>query len=372
MNDVIEAITGIEQQETIPDAVVRSADQIELVDMSPEALRRRMAHGNIYPPERVDTALSNYFREGNLGALRELALMWVADRVDEALERYRETHGITSTWETRERVVVAITGAPGGEAVIRRAARMAARTKSELIGVYVRSSDGLADSGSTEGLVSQRHLLDELGAKYHELASGDVADALVRFARGENATQIVLGATQRSRLMELVRGSVINAVIRASGPIDVHVISTDEVGDGGPEEARSVRHARRHCHPGATSSRGPGRRRPDPADASCSRRSRDQVNLPTDLLLFLLLTVVVAAIGGFWPAVPGRGRRLPARQLVLHAAAAHAHDRRRRQPRVADGLRRDRRGRELARQRRGPPHPGSRRGPGPTPRPSPA
>src|SRR5689334_16933849 len=144
MNDVIEAITGIEQQETIPDAVVRSADQIELVDMSPEALRRRMAHGNVYPPERVDAALSNYFREGNLGALRELALMWVADRVDEALDRYRELHGIKSTWETRERVVVAITGAPGGVAVIRRAARMAARTKGDLIGVHVRAGDGLA------------------------------------------------------------------------------------------------------------------------------------------------------------------------------------------------------------------------------------
>ena len=182
MNDVIEAITGIEQHETIPDAVVRAADQIELVDMSPEALRRRMAHGNIYPPEKVDTALANYFREGNLGALRELALMWVADRVDEALARYREMHGITSTWETRERVVVAITGAPGGEAVIRRAARMASRVKGELIGVHIRSGDGLTESGSPDSLAAQRHLLDELGARYHELASGDVAGALVRFA----------------------------------------------------------------------------------------------------------------------------------------------------------------------------------------------
>ena len=143
MNDVVEQITGIKQQETIPDAVVRAADQIELVDMSPEALRRRMAHGNIYPAEKVDASLANYFRQGNLGALRELALMWVADRVDEALEEYREAHGIARPWETRERVVVAITGAPGGDDVIRRAARMAARTHGELIGVHVRSSDGL-------------------------------------------------------------------------------------------------------------------------------------------------------------------------------------------------------------------------------------
>ena len=130
MNDVVEEITGIEQKEKIPDEVVRRAEQVELVDQTPEALRRRMAHGNIYKPEKVDAALANYFRVGNLNALRELALMWTADRVDEALETYREAHGITGTWETRERVVVAITGAPGGDDVIRRAARMAMRTRA--------------------------------------------------------------------------------------------------------------------------------------------------------------------------------------------------------------------------------------------------
>jgi two-component system sensor histidine kinase KdpD len=302
MNDVIQAITGIEQHETIPDSVVRSADQIELVDMSPEALRRRMAHGNIYPPERVDAALGNYFREGNLGALRELALMWVADRVDEALDRYRALHGITSTWETRERVLVALTGAPGGEAVIRRAARMAARTKSELVGVQVRAGDGLAETGSQRGLAEQRALLAELGGRYHELASGDVAGALVGFARGENATQIVLGATQRSRLMEMFRGSVINSVIRASGPIDVHVISHEAVET--EEPAPRIRLAR-----GATLS--PRRRIiawllavGGPLLLTVVLASmRESVNLPTDLLLFLLLTVVVAAIGGLGPAL---------------------------------------------------------------------
>ena len=104
LNDVVEGITGITQRETVPDSWVRSADQIELVDSTPEALRRRMAHGNIYPAERIDAALGNYFREGNLSALRELALLWVADRVDEALTEYRVRHGIKSPWETRERV----------------------------------------------------------------------------------------------------------------------------------------------------------------------------------------------------------------------------------------------------------------------------
>ncbi len=101
LNDVVEGITGITQRETVPDAWVRAADQIELVDSTPEALRRRMAHGNIYSAERIDAALANYFREGNLSALRELALLWLADRVDEALNEYRARHGIHGAWETR-------------------------------------------------------------------------------------------------------------------------------------------------------------------------------------------------------------------------------------------------------------------------------
>ena len=102
LNDVVRTITGVPQRETVPDEVVRAADQVELVDITPEALRRRMAHGNIYAPDKVDAALGNYFRPGNLTALRELALLWLAGRVDEQLDRYRVEHGISATWETRE------------------------------------------------------------------------------------------------------------------------------------------------------------------------------------------------------------------------------------------------------------------------------
>ena len=138
-------ITGVPQRETVPDEVVRRADQIELVDMTPEALRRRMAHGNVYQPEKVDAALGNYFRVGNLTALRELALLWLADKVDEQLDRYRAEHHIAATWEARERVVVALTGGPEGDTLIRRAARIAARTKgADLLAVHVARSDGLA------------------------------------------------------------------------------------------------------------------------------------------------------------------------------------------------------------------------------------
>src|SRR3984893_12388525 len=145
VNDVVERITGVVQRETIPDSVVRAADQIELVDMAPEALRRRMAHGHIYAPERIDAALANYFRPGNLGALRELALLWVADRVEESLHDYLEHHGIEAAWETRERVVVAVTGHAADESLIRRAARIAGRARGDLLGVHVESGDGLTE-----------------------------------------------------------------------------------------------------------------------------------------------------------------------------------------------------------------------------------
>jgi two-component system sensor histidine kinase KdpD len=163
VNDVVEAITGVKQRETVPDAGVRAADQIELVDMSPESLRRRLAHGNIYAPEKVDAALGNYFRVGNLSALRELALLWVADKVDDSLQDYMAVHGIDHSWETRERIVVAVTGAPSGEHLIRRAARMATRAKGDLIGVHITASDGLV--GAPDALLDQhRQLLADLGA----------------------------------------------------------------------------------------------------------------------------------------------------------------------------------------------------------------
>lgn len=137
LNDVVAEITGVEQQETVPDSFVRQASQIELVDIAPEALRRRLAHGNVYAPEKVDAALSNYFRSGNLTALRELALLWVADQVDAALAKYRADKKITATWEARERVVVAVTGGPESETLVRRASRIASKSSAELLALHV-------------------------------------------------------------------------------------------------------------------------------------------------------------------------------------------------------------------------------------------
>ncbi|HEU5152932.1 MAG TPA: DUF4118 domain-containing protein [Iamia sp.] len=304
LNDTVEAITGVAQRETVPDAVVRAADQVELVDMTPEALRRRMAHGNVYAADKVDAALANYFREGNLGALRELALLWVADRVDESLIAYRERHGIAAAWEARERVMVALTGAPGGDRLVRRAARIAGRLKAPLVGVHVRRSDGLS-SGSEVKLEQDKKLLADLGGRFVETTGDDVAEALVRTARQEDVTQVVLGASRRSRWAELTEGSVVNKVLRISGPVDVHVISTDEADA-----------ADRPPTPAAGRARGgalfPRRRRTVAYGLSLLGPVlltlvllpfRGEINLSTVLLLLLSLVVAVAGIGGTGPAV---------------------------------------------------------------------
>jgi two-component system, OmpR family, sensor histidine kinase KdpD len=231
---VARQVTGVEQRETLPDEVARRADQIELVDMTPEALRRRMVHGNIYPPNRVEAALTHYFRPGNLTALRELALLWVADRVDEGLQRYRAAHGIAVPWETRERIVVGIAGEKGDEAVIRRAARIAARTPgSELIAVHVDRDDGLA-GGSAGPLETQRTLVASVGGSFHQMPGEDIPETLLRFARAENATQIVLGASLRGRVLTLFTGkSIPTRLARKAGHIDVHLVSRERASSGG-------------------------------------------------------------------------------------------------------------------------------------------
>jgi len=313
VNDVVERITGIVQRETIPDACVRAADQIELVDMTPEALRRRMAHGNIYAPEKVDAALSNYFRIGNLAALRELALLWVADRVDDSLQQYMEDHGITGAWETRERVVVAMTGAPGGEALIRRAARMATRGKGDLLGVHVRSSDGLAGPPPGE-LERHRELLKELGGMYREVAAPDPVTGLVTFARSEHATQLVLGSSHRSRIAELLHGSVINSVIRQAGEIDVHVISTRA------EEGQAPEHLprKRRGLSGAISARrqlgaGTAALVALPLLTLVLTQVRHHVQLGGDVMLYLALVIGVAMVGGTLPALASAVAACPVR-----------------------------------------------------------
>ncbi|MGZ6778872.1 MAG: ATP-binding protein, partial [Mycobacterium sp.] len=231
LNDVVAQITGIEQQEKVPDEVVRAADQIELVDITPEALRRRLAHGNVYAPERIDAALSNYFRRGNLTALRELALLWLADQVDAALEKYREENKITDTWEARERVVVAVTGGAESETLLRRAFRIASKASAELMVLHVVRGDGLSGVSAPQ-MGKVRELATSLGATLHTVVGDDVPTALLDFAREMNATQLVVGTSRRSRWARIFDEGIGAAVVQQSGKIDVHMVTHGEATRG--------------------------------------------------------------------------------------------------------------------------------------------
>ncbi|MET0525465.1 MAG: DUF4118 domain-containing protein, partial [Nocardioides sp.] len=298
VNDVVEKITGVPQRETVPDAVVRAADQIELKDMAAEALQRRLAHGNVYAPEKIDAALSNYFRPGNLNALRELALLWTADRVDDALQQYREKHDITGTWEARERVVVALTGGPEGETLVRRAARIAARSSGgDLLAVHVARSDGLA--GASQGaLAAQRLLVESLGGTYHQVLGDDVPTALLAFARAENATQLVLGDSRRPAWARVFSPGTAAHTVRSSGDIDVHIVTHHNTGRGlALPQGRGSLSTRRKVRGYVLAVVLP------PLLALSLTPFRDELNLVSDMLLFLLMTVVVALVGGLAPAL---------------------------------------------------------------------
>ena len=300
LHDVVEKITGIAQRETVPDHVLRQADEVEVVDLTPQSLRDRLAAGRIYPAERIDASLSNYFRTGNLIALRELALLWVADEVDFSLNAYRADHGITGRWEARERVVVALTGGPEGEALLRRGARIASRSgRGQLMAVHVIAQDGLRELGG-ESLASQRRLAEELGGTYHQIVGENVAASLVDLAKSTNATQLVIGVSRRGRLSHLVVGSTVRSVVAlAEQDLDVHLVNH------------------------AAASR-PGGLRPPRAPAVSARRrawgffmalaggplltlwlvaAHTGPSVASEVVTFQVLIVATALVGGFWPAL---------------------------------------------------------------------
>ena len=302
LNDEVARITGVRQRETVPDDVVRTADQIQLVDMAPDALRRRMAHGNIYAPEKVDASLTSYFRVGNLTALRELALLWLADRVDDALGDYRRIHRIRDPWPTKERIVVAVTGGSESETLLRRGARLAQRAAgSELLAVHVVTADGL-QLAQEATLARVQELVVSLGGTFHSVVGDDTAGAVVDFAVGTNATMIIVGVSRHGRLRRLFTGTTGDRIAAAAGTIDVHLVTHEEIArTSRPHVASSPLSPRRQVfgwvsalvvplllvwwlHQTATTA--------DPTN-----------QLPLASVLLLAATVLVALVGGRWPAV---------------------------------------------------------------------
>ena len=298
LNDVVRQITGVVQRETIPDAVLRSADQVELIDLAPQALRDRLGEGKVYPTARVDAALSNYFRLGNLTALRELALLWLADEVDSALKKYRAEQGIANSWSARERVVVALTGGHEGETLLRRGARIASRSAGgELFAVHVTTSDGLAEANPGT-LEVQRALVETLGGTYHQVVGEQIPRTLVEFARGVDATQLVIGVSRRSRLSTLLKGAGTSAtVIRESGDIDVHIVSHGQAGRRKLPTLGGALSLRRRVAGFLLVAAGL------PLLTWVLGSFRSDESMTSDVLTFQLFVVVVALVGGIWPAL---------------------------------------------------------------------
>lgn len=242
LNDLVADITGVRVRETLPDRILDSADEVELVDLDPDALRQRMKEGYIYPADRIDAALNNFFREGNLTALRELALRRTAEKTESQLQEYMAEHAIDRPWSASERVLVGFDPRPHSRQVIRDAWRLANGLHADLIAIYIQPEGYLAfmnmitsflKYGTNVGKFreeAQRRLeehaifAEDLGAEVVRMKSNDIAKTLVEVARQRRITQIVLGQPARSRWEEILHGSVINRLLRLSSDMDIHLV----------------------------------------------------------------------------------------------------------------------------------------------------
>jgi two-component system sensor histidine kinase KdpD len=227
--DIVENITGVHVRERVPDRVVDEADEVELIDMSPHALRQRMRHGNIYPPERAERALESFFREGNLIALREMALRKMAHMCEQDLEEYMQQHGIDAAWSAGERVMVCLDDQSQAQNLVRRGWRMANGYHTELLAVFVQTPRwGSASPEQKRTLEENLRFAEDLGAEPVRVQGSDVAKALMHVAHDRNVGSIIIGHSRHSRLHELLRGSVVQNLLRMAGDVDVHVVADRE------------------------------------------------------------------------------------------------------------------------------------------------
>ena len=224
--DIVENITGVQVKERVPDRVIDEADEVELIDMSPHALRQRMRHGNIYPPERAERALDQFFREGNLIALREMALRKMAHVCEQDLEQYMQQRGIDAAWSAGERVMVCVDDQPQAQNLVRRGWRMANRYDTELLAVCVETPRWASSTPEQKrALEENMRFAEDLGAEPVRVQGSDVAQALMKVAHDRNVASIIIGHSRHGRLHELVRGSIVQKLLRLAGDVDVHVVA---------------------------------------------------------------------------------------------------------------------------------------------------
>ncbi len=222
----VNAITGIKVRETVPDWIVQMADEAVMVDLTPEALHNRMIRGDVYTNEKVDQALKNFFRRGNLIALRELALRQVAEKVDKSLESYMEQKDIQENWAVRERIAVCISAHPRTQYLIARAARMARRIDAELYVVYVDTNrDASAEDQKT--LEANLQFAESLGAKVTRVKGKSIADAVAAFVRDKHVTQVIFGRSAVDGWRKFLYMHAINRFLRDAPAVDVHIVTQE-------------------------------------------------------------------------------------------------------------------------------------------------
>jgi two-component system sensor histidine kinase KdpD len=235
LNDVVAQITGVTVRETVPDSFLERADEVELVDVSPDVLQQRLREGKVYVPEEAGRAIERFFRKGNLIALRELALRRTAERVDAQMRGYMAEQGIHETWAAGERLLVCVGPSAGAARLVRATRRMAARLHAEWVALHVETAvDQRLTREEREDLVRALELAEQLGARAVTVSGSGVADEILGYARAHNVTRIVLGKTRRPRWREAWRGSLLDALVRGSGPIELVAISGDEDDEGPP------------------------------------------------------------------------------------------------------------------------------------------
>lgn len=232
LNDVIAQITQVQVRETVPDSLFERADEIELVDISPEQLLQRLKEGKVYFPDQAARAASHFFKRGNLLALRELALRQTAEHVESDVQEYRVEHGVEATWATSEHVLVSVGPSPASGRIVRAGRRMAAGLRAPWVAAYVEAPGRapLAESDRAR-LEANLRLAESLGAQVVRLSGNTVSGPLLAYARKHNVTRLVIGKPTHARLRDRLRGSLLDDVVRASGDIDVHVISGDVSAD---------------------------------------------------------------------------------------------------------------------------------------------
>jgi two-component system sensor histidine kinase KdpD len=232
LNDVVAQITTVRVRETIPDSVLEQADEVELVDLPPEELLQRLKEGKVYVPEQAQEAIRNFFRKGNLIALRELALRRTADRVDEQMQDYMRGHAIDRTWPAAERILVCVRAGPLGVKLVRAARRMAARLRAEWLTVYVETPDHMRFSeADRDGLARTLRLAEGLGGQAVTLSGQSVTEEILAYARARNVSKIIVGKPAGPRWRDLLFGSAVDELIRRSGDIDIYVIRGEQEDD---------------------------------------------------------------------------------------------------------------------------------------------